>query len=493
MNRIEGGCSSPDMDFPLKEEPCVSVVIPVYNREKYLKECLDSVISQTYRNLEIICVDDGSTDKSPEILADYALADNRIRVIRQENSGPSAGRNRGIDAAQGKYLYFIDSDDYILPGHFEKLICLMEQDNLDVCLFNIHPFISPDADSEQFREIYERFEKYYKRSHDYVGVRTGAELMKMMCEANEYLVHVCAYITRTKYVKESGIRFLNGILHEDNLYTFRIMLDADRASFFPDVLYQRRLAAGSIMTSDTTFCNVEGIFKCFLGMYRYMETMAPDMEKEQVAVTAATRLLNNVRFKYASLKEPEEKEKYENLSPQERMMFYALVIANEKLQDDNKKLSDDNKKLSSDNKKLGNDNKKLSDEKSELRSEKDRLKKKSEELDKNKKELEKKKTDLETQNNELQKKKTELETKNSELEKKKTDLETRNNELQKKKTDLETQNNELKEKRSALETQKKELEKNKKNLEEENKNLKRDLNNIRSTFLYRVLHKIKLM
>ena len=355
----------------------------------------------------------------------------------------------------------------------------MEKEDLDICLFNIRPFISPDADSEQFREIYEHYEKYYKRSHDYAGVRTGAELMKMMCEANEYLMQVCTYITRTKYVKESGIRFPNGILHEDNLYTFRIMLDADRASFYPDVWYQRRLAVGSIMTSETTFRNVEGVFKCFLGMYRYMETMAPDKEKEQVAVTVATRLLNNVRVKYTSLKEPEEKKKYENLPPQERMMFYALVISNENLQDDNKELRDNNKKLQK--------------EKSDLRSEKDRLVKKTEELDKNKKELEKKKTDLEAQNNELQKKKADLETQNNELEKKKTDLETQNKELKKNKTDLETQNNELKEKKSGLETQKKELEKKKKDLEEENKNLKKDLNDIRTTFSYRALHKIKLM
>jgi len=334
----------------------------------------------------------------------------------------------------------------------------MEQDNLDVCLFNICPFISPDADIEQFREIYDSYKKYYKRSHDYAGVRTGAELMKMMREANEYLMQVCTYITRTKYVKESGIRFPNGILHEDNLYTFRIMIDADRVSFCPDVWYQRRLAAGSIMTSDTTFRNVEGFFKCFLGMYRYMETMAPDIDKEQVAVTIATKVLSNARLKYTSLKEPEEKEKYENLSPKERMMFNALVIAHEKLQDDNRKLRDDKKRLR--------------DEKSDLRSEKDRLKKKIEELDKNKNELQKKKADL---------------------EKKKADLEAQNNDLEKKKTDLEAQNKELKEKRSGLESQKKELEKKKKDLEEENKNLKQDLNNIRSGFLYRVLHKIKLM
>ena len=473
-----------EKNSPLENEPCVSVVIPAYNEERYLKECLDSVLAQTYSNLEIICVDDGSVDKTPEILADYASADKRIRVIRQENSGLSVSRNRGIEAAQGKYLYFLDSDDYILPDHLEKLISVMERDDLDLCVFNLRPFISPDADSEQLKETYDRYEDYYKRARKYEGVCTGAELMKKMTAAGEYLVQACGYISKTEYVKKSGNLFLAGILHEDHLFTFCNFLGAERAAFCPDVYYQRRLAAGSIMTSAVTFRNVEGLFKCFLGMNRYMENMEADEEKEKIAASVATALLNTVRSRYSSLDSPEEKKKYEKLSPQEKMMFHALVVENRAvrvtylerenaeysseilalknetrayaaenrgLAAQNTKLVDAGAKAVTANEKLRDENRKLRDEKSDLRSEKDRLKKWSEELDKNKKELEKKKTDL------------------------------------------EAQYKELKEKRTGLETQKKELEKRKKDLETENKNLKHDLNDIRSGFLYRALHKIKLM
>ena len=101
--------------------PLISVIIPVYNVEKYLRRCLDSVIAQTYQNLEIICVDDGSIDDSGKICDQYAVRDARIKVIHQENQGLSAARNRGIDAADGEYIAFVDSDDYILEDMFERL------------------------------------------------------------------------------------------------------------------------------------------------------------------------------------------------------------------------------------------------------------------------------------------------------------------------------------------------------------------------------------
>ena len=91
----------------------ISVIIPVYNVEKYLKESLESVVNQTLNDIEIICIDDGSTDSSPSILKEYQNNDERFIIINQENSGPGAARNRGIKEAKGKYTYFLDSDDYL--------------------------------------------------------------------------------------------------------------------------------------------------------------------------------------------------------------------------------------------------------------------------------------------------------------------------------------------------------------------------------------------
>lgn len=110
------------------------MIIPVYNVEKYLHRCLDSVIAQTYQNLEIICVDDGSVDESGKICDQYAVRDARIKVIHQENQGLSAARNRGLDAAEGEYIAFVDSDDYILEDMYKKMLDKLLDYNVDLCV-----------------------------------------------------------------------------------------------------------------------------------------------------------------------------------------------------------------------------------------------------------------------------------------------------------------------------------------------------------------------
>ena len=113
-------------------EPKVSVIIPVYNVEEYLRECLDSVVNQTLKEIEIICVDDGSTDSSLEILKEYAQKDNRITVIGTLNKNAGHARNIGISIARGKYLGFIDSDDYIEPTMYEELYAKSKKDDLSL-------------------------------------------------------------------------------------------------------------------------------------------------------------------------------------------------------------------------------------------------------------------------------------------------------------------------------------------------------------------------
>lgn len=117
--------------------PKVSVIVPVYNVEKYLEECLDSVLNQTFRDYEVICVNDGSTDSSAEILNDYATKYPRIRIINQENQGLSMARNNGVDAAKGEYIYFLDSDDFIHPQLLELTYAKAKQHNVPLVCFDI--------------------------------------------------------------------------------------------------------------------------------------------------------------------------------------------------------------------------------------------------------------------------------------------------------------------------------------------------------------------
>ena len=118
--------------------PLLSIIVPVYNAEKYLEKCLDSIINQTFRDYETILIDDGSTDRSGIICDEYAVKDARFKVIHQKNSGVSSARNTGLDIAQGKYLGFIDSDDVIKNDMFEKMIKVIEENKCDfvICGFD---------------------------------------------------------------------------------------------------------------------------------------------------------------------------------------------------------------------------------------------------------------------------------------------------------------------------------------------------------------------
>ena len=102
--------------------PCITVIVPAYNVEKWISTCLDSIIANTYKNLEILCIDDGSTDRTSGILDQYASRDSRIRVIHQENRGIGATRNRGIEEASGSWISYVDADDSIVENYFEVLI-----------------------------------------------------------------------------------------------------------------------------------------------------------------------------------------------------------------------------------------------------------------------------------------------------------------------------------------------------------------------------------
>ena len=118
--------------------PKISVIVPVYNVEKYLHECVDSILTQTFTDFELILVDDGSPDNCPVICDEYASKDKRIKVIHKENGGGAQSRNVGLDCSRGAYIGFVDSDDHILPDMYEKMFCRIEEEQADIACCGLH-------------------------------------------------------------------------------------------------------------------------------------------------------------------------------------------------------------------------------------------------------------------------------------------------------------------------------------------------------------------
>lgn len=200
--------------------PRVSVIIPCYNVEKYLPECLDSVIGQTFSDIEIICVNDGSTDNTLNILEKYKKQDKRIKIINQENKGLAISRNIGLDKAHAEYVYFLDSDDYISRDCIEKLYNQTEKDKCDIVIggVNVYPenknddFCVSRATSLQSWFSYNPVQKLQiteQNSDEYYG--------KIYC---------CAWnkLYKRKFLIDNDIYFINKkCFHEDNGFWLKVL------------------------------------------------------------------------------------------------------------------------------------------------------------------------------------------------------------------------------------------------------------------------------
>lgn len=243
--------------------PDVSVVIPVHNTAEHLAECVRSVLDQTGVSLEVICVDDGSSDASGEVLDQLSANDERITVIHQANAGPSVARNRGIEVTRGRYVCFIDSDDWWREDALASLVREAKAGEVDLLLFDAVAYREAGVDDRTWA----RFRTYYDRAH-YEGVRTGPELLAAMRAVREYRVSPCLYLIRGDYLRGSGVRFYPGILHEDNLFTFELMLGTTHAAHSRTKLYARRLRPGSIMTAGTRLASARGYLITYLEMQR---------------------------------------------------------------------------------------------------------------------------------------------------------------------------------------------------------------------------------
>ncbi len=225
----------------------VSVIVPVYNVEKYLRECLESLERQTQDNIEVILVNDGSTDCSEEIAKEFAERNHNFHLINRSNGGLSAARNTGLDLAQGEYIYFLDSDDFLADNAIEKLYKKSKEEDLDQLRFVAYTF---EDGTKNFKWTKDELVEGYKYSGDYPSVMKGTEFYRRIITYNDYYPSCCLIFTRRNVIQKNNLKFLEGILHEDNLFNFQLTSLCDRVALLHEPLYYRRFRTGSITMGD---------------------------------------------------------------------------------------------------------------------------------------------------------------------------------------------------------------------------------------------------
>lgn len=231
----------------INEDGILTIIVPVYNSEKYLRATVESLINQkTDYGYSIIAINDGSTDNSRNILSEYERKISFFKVIDQENRGLGATRNKGIDVAKTKYIYFCDSDDMVTENFIEQTISIMETENLDVLLFSGERFYDTDENNN--------FKPDYKRPS--IEVNTGERLISEYYKKKSITVQSGLYVTRLENVRKKNLYFPTKVLFEDNYFAIQNFLIATRIKSISDVYYKRRIRPGSIMTSK----NVEKKF-----------------------------------------------------------------------------------------------------------------------------------------------------------------------------------------------------------------------------------------
>ncbi len=255
----------------------ISVVVPVYNTSIYLKECLESLIGQTYKDLEIICINDGSTDNSLEILKEFQKKDNRIKIITQENQGLSTARNKGISEAKGEYISFIDSDDWIDLNFYEKLINALEEQNADIAAGNII----------RTRKTYSKPRVKYEKQ---IVAETFEEKIKL-CN-----IPKCCYVWNKIY-KSSIVKnfpFKTGAYFEDVLWTPLILKNSNKMICIPDINYYYRANASSIVKKKQTPKKQQDAYFAKKFLINFLAENNIELSKKQKTIVKSLKYLKNI-------------------------------------------------------------------------------------------------------------------------------------------------------------------------------------------------------
>lgn len=257
----------------------VSVIIPIYNAAKYVGETVDSVLSQTFEDFEVICIDDGSQDGSLDIVLMRANRDERVCVYRQANMGVSVARNNGLLLAKGAYVYFLDSDDLLEPEALEVMLKEAERDSLDILYFDGESFF----ETEELESAFSVFARSYKRRGRYIGVQQGASLIGEFFLNFDDFVPSWLSLFRREFLIDKGISYRPGVAHEDNAFFFTAGLLAVRAAHIDEILIRRRVRENSLMTKRRAFENSLGFYLGALDMIAALQNVETELDTKTLS------------------------------------------------------------------------------------------------------------------------------------------------------------------------------------------------------------------
>lgn len=241
--------------------PLISIIVPTYNVEKYIRTCIESILAQTYRNVEVIIVNDGSTDQSLAVISDLICSHHNVKVINQKNQGLSVARNTGIDVATGKYIIFVDSDDKIMPDFVSSLYQIADKTGADIV-------------RGSFRDFNGNIPKGWVPDFN-VPTNCGTIALDQFLSSNISFV-VWSSIYRLDFINSNHIRFTPGILFEDVDFTIRAYMLAKLVATSPEPNYAYRInRPGSILTTNNAqklSLSEEKVISQFISMLKHEES-----------------------------------------------------------------------------------------------------------------------------------------------------------------------------------------------------------------------------
>lgn len=254
----EDKCSCNIENYANKEitNPKFSIIVPVYNVEQYIDECLNSILNQTLQDFEVICINDGSSDNSLEILNSFAKNDKRFIVISQENQGQGVARNNALKIANGEYIVFVDPDDWIEKNMLEEIYKTFKTTNTNVIEFNYKKYNETSKNDKAIS-----LAQHIKKNHSYKLKSNGSYNIKNLKKMLLYKIRLYPWVRAysNSFLKNIGAIFSPTKRGEDQLFAFIVLFNAEKIQYLDKILYTYRIRKGSAINSVST--KSMGVFK----------------------------------------------------------------------------------------------------------------------------------------------------------------------------------------------------------------------------------------